>query len=75
MRDREGGRHARVFEGAGRVHALVLGVELLMPEQACAAAKVEQGRIAFPQGDNLAGIVDDRQQIAKTPHTTLVNGC
>jgi hypothetical protein len=71
MRGRGGERHARVFERCGRVHALMLGVEILNSQRARAPWQVIERRVAFAQRDGmLFGNV--RKKFAETPDSALV---
>src|SRR5206468_6128311 len=70
--DGEGGRHAGVFEGAGGVHALVLGQE---PVDACtfgAAGKIVERSVAFAESDDFLRVLNDGEQIAEAPDAGLV---
>ena len=67
------GGHAGVLEGPGRVHALVLAVQALVPQLARAVPQVKQRGISFAQGHDFRRVVDNRQQVAKAPHTALVD--
>jgi len=51
--------HARVLEGSGGIHALVLGVELVDAEGFGGARKMVERRIAFAEGHRVAQAVED----------------
>ena len=73
MRGRRGDRHARVFERCGRVHALMLGVEILDTGRARAPGQAVQRRVAFTQRDDmLFAIGNVRKQFAEAPNAALV---
>ena len=71
---RKRSRHARVFERAGGVHALVFGVELLHAQLFRALQEPVERRVAFAQRDGLFGMEQNRQQLAKAPHPALIDG-
>ena len=70
----EGGGHAGVLEGAGGVHALVLGEEPVDASDFGAAREVVEGGVALAEGDGVLGVVDDGEQIAEAPDAGLVDG-
>ena len=71
VRGRGSERHARVFERCGRVHALVLGVEILDTSRAGASRQMVERRVAFTQRDDmLFGNV--RKKFAKAPDSALI---
>ena len=72
--DGEGGGHAGVLEGAGGVHALVLGEEPVDAGDLGAARQLVERRVALAEGDDVVGVVDDGQQIAEAPDAGLVDG-
>src|SRR5579864_7547336 len=46
----------------------MLGEQMIHPRDACTTWKVVQRRVAFAEGNNVAGI-ESGQQFAKAPHT------
>src|ERR1019366_6074592 len=71
MRGRGSEGHARVFERRGRVHALVLGAEILNSGRACAPWQAVQRRVSFAERDGMfRGNV--RKKFAETPDAALV---
>ena len=71
--DGEGGGHAGVLEGAGGVHALVLGEEPVDAGGFGAAGEIVEGGVAFAEGDDVFEVVDDGKQVAETPDAGLVD--
>ena len=73
MRGRGSDRHARVFERCGRVHALVLRVEILDTGRTRASRQAVQRRVAFSQRDDMFfGIGNVREKFAEAPDAALV---
>ena len=71
VRGRRGERHACVLERCGRVHALVLGVQILDAGRAGAARQVIQRRVSFAQRNGVF-LGDVRKQFAEAPDSALV---
>ena len=71
MRGRGGESHARVFERGGRVHALVLGAEILDADRARASWQVIERRVAFAQRDGVF-FGNVRKKFAEAPDSALV---
>jgi len=65
--------HARVFEGAGGVHALVLGEQPVDAGGFGAAGKIVERGVALAESDDFFQVIDDGQQVAEAPDTGLVH--
>ncbi len=72
--DGEGGGHAGVLEGAGGVHALMLGEEPVDAGDFGAAREVVERGVALAEGDDVLEVVDDGEEIAEAPDAGLVDG-
>src|SRR5207244_11570005 len=63
----DGDRDHPVLERVGRVHAVVLEVEVPEPELGTQPVRLDQGREALTEG-GYGRIVLDREQVAVAPH-------
>ena len=64
--------HARVLEGAGRIHSLVLGEELVDPQPLGGARQMIERRIALEERHRIAKALQNRQQLAEAPYAGVV---
>ena len=64
--------HAVVLERAGGIVTLMLEGQAVEPAVARGAGRVEQRRVAFAQGDHVAVVVEERDELAEAPDAALV---
>ncbi len=64
--------HARVFERAGGIHALMLGVKLVDAQGFGGARQVIERRVALEQGHGVAKVLQNGQQLAEAPDAGVV---
>lgn len=50
----------------------MLGKEKIDPERSCAAWEIIKGGIAFAQRDRVLGVIENGEEVAKTPNTRLI---
>ncbi len=67
--------HSGVFEGAGGIHALVLGKECLDSRAAGAIRKLVNRGVSFAEAYQACRSTRHRQEFTEPPHATLIHVC